>query len=101
VCVCVCVCVCVWCAFLVPCEISNIFILDSILFLYRHEQAKAFATQYGGNTQVKGSVFDQLRGATSGGALGGDVTGKPMWGNPISADRASSTTGRRARSTTD
>ena len=62
---------------------------------YRHKQAKAFATQYGGNTQVKGSVFDQLRGTTSGGALGGDVTGKPMWGNPVSADRASSTTGLR------
>ena len=57
-------------------------------------QAKAFASQYQPNTQVKGSAFDQMGGTTSGGALGGDVTGKPMWGNPVSADSASSSTGR-------
>ena len=39
------------------------------------KQAKAFASQYQPNVQVKGSVFDQLGGTTSGGALGGDVTG--------------------------
>ena len=41
-------------------------------------QAKAFAKQYQPNTQVKGTVFDQMGGTTSGGAFGGDVTGKPL-----------------------
>ena len=58
------------------------------------KQAKAYANQYQPNTQVKGDIFDTKAGQTSGGALGGDVTGKPMWGNPISADKASSTSGR-------
>ena len=43
-------------------------------------QAKAFATQYQPNTQVKGSLFDQMGGTTSGGALGGDVTGAYIFG---------------------
>jgi hypothetical protein len=41
------------------------------------KQAKAFASQYQPNVQVKGSIFDQQGGTTSGGGLGGDVTGAP------------------------
>lgn len=58
------------------------------------KQAKAYARQYQPNTNVKGNRFETAKGRTAGGALGGDVTGKPMWGNPISADRASEAAGR-------
>lgn len=59
------------------------------------KQAKAFASQYQANTNIKGkNKFNRGAGTTSGGAFGGDVTGKPFWGNPISADRASSSSGR-------
>ena len=52
--------------------------------------AQAYAGQYAANTNVKGkSRFDTGAGGTAGGGFGGDVTGKPFWGNPVSADRRS------------
>jgi len=58
------------------------------------KQAKAWSTQYLPHVNQKNSLWNAGSGQTSGGALGGDVTGKPMWGNPVSADRASSASGR-------
>ena len=58
------------------------------------KQAKAYATQYLSNTNMKDSSWNEGSGTTSGGATGSDVTGRPMWGNPVSADTAKASTGR-------
>jgi len=58
------------------------------------KQARSFASQYLPATNEKGSKFRPGDGSTSGGALGNDVTGKPLWGNPVSTDRANKRTGR-------
>ncbi len=50
-------------------------------------QAKAYASQYGANTNVADDTWGGGAGTTPGGAEGGDVTGRPLWGGPVSADR--------------
>ena len=53
----------------------------------RGRQAKSYATQYVPNTNAADKTWGGGDGETSGGAEGGDVTGRPLWGGPVSVDR--------------